>query len=315
MKVFYIKINNYKLRIFKLRLLVHWTRVKKIFWPLIFPVLVIFVFAIIYLCFPSKFSVNDPKRAPHLTEALKSFFVKFCIPQNKQWVNSVSVSSDGCMFDLGRKYYTVTPGTEMGFYIKSLRVAFDSYENSVLSLRYYIEYEWVNVTGKSKDEHGMLKYDLTLLNNDFPEIQYSLNPYTSINMHLVDKVERFQYTGDLNKDMFNFPSTLSLMMLEPFSVIDLGNHHSMSNGFPKFIVKDSNEAFLELKKYFNEGVLTNLPFGRAISLSVSYFLSFGVSEVYPRTSSFRVFCAFQLFIGIIWYGYISAMFYDLLKKK
>lgn len=274
---------------------------------------VILFFALIFKFHPESFSVNEPKRAPYFSENLASFFSGFCLKDRSRFITNLAVSEDGCIFQVSKDFFTGS--NKSGYYIKSLNIGYYSYSENNLKLRYHIKYEWVNVFNKLDDENGVLEFDLSLLKKDAKEMQYTLNPYVAFDKHLIQKVEEREFSKDLKSEIFNFPSTLSLLSLEPFSFKATGRSITSNKKFPTFIVDDLGDVFYKLKKYMDNGVLHSLSFTRALSFSAANFLSFGFLEVYPNSNFSRVLCSLELFLGIIWYGLVSALFYDFLTHK
>lgn len=262
----------------------------------------------------SSFSVSNPERAPYKAEAIKDFFEKFC--GKNSFRTPIISNPDSCEVNYPNEgLFTNVPGTDLGYFTKNIKVSFQKFESNKLFLKYRTTYDWRNQKDKLPLEIGGIEIDLSNLTKKDDEVIYQLNPYIGISEIPIDKIENQPKPFDekTKKWSIYFPSVLSFFTFDIFNIESFG---SMTNGnkFPYFPIKDKSDSFYELKNYFNNGTLKRLSFGRALAYSFSTFMSFGVADIYPRTSWLKVLCSLQTLLGIIIFGLFTTSLYDKIRQ-
>lgn len=240
--------------------------------------------------------------------------MKFC---NKESVRSpVNHYKDSCeVVYRGRGVETIIDRDKPGYYIKSIKVSFSSFESTQLYLRYRVEYDWNNFVERRPVEVGAIKIDLSGLTSKDDKVVYRLNPYIGFADYPIEIIKQQPSWFDKDTGDFNlgFPSVLSFFSFKLFNIQSYGSM-TVGQQFPYFEISDNTDALYNIKQFFNNGILEKLNFGRALSFSISTFMSFGVSDIYPRTSFMKVVCSIQSLLGIMFFGFFVASAYDWIRS-
>lgn len=272
-------------------------------------------FAIVYKLNASSFSVSNPDRAPFKEEAIEYFFSNFC--GDESFGSQIIATPQSCeVIYKDKGLFTDVPGTDLGYYTKNIRITFSRFESNMIYLRYKVEYDWAKQKDKLPIEMGEISIDLSNMSTRNDIAIYQLNPFFGIEDIPVEKISKQPPMFDEEKKKWtvSFPSVLSFFTFKIFKIKSNGSM-TAGNKFPYFPIRDQTDSLISIKDYFNNGTIKDMDFGKALSFSYSTFISFGISDIYPRTSLLKLLCSLQTLLGLIIFGLFITSAYESLRQS